>query len=213
MRVFSGYIFDLDGTLLDSAEVWNKVDEVFLSRRGFAVPEDYADEISIMGFRAAAQYTIKRFGLSESVDAITAEWNETAVKLFSTEVELFDGALEYLKKLKGEGKRLCVATASHNELLVPALKRCGAYELFDDIITIDDVCRGKEFPDIYLEAARRLELKPSECVVFEDARAAIAAARAGGFYTVAVLSDRSKKDIDELKKASDKTIEGFGELL
>lgn len=65
MKEFTGAIFDLDGTLLDSMWVWEQIDVDFLSRRGIDLPEDYLKKITPMGFEAAARYTIDRFGLQE----------------------------------------------------------------------------------------------------------------------------------------------------
>lgn len=209
---FKGYIFDLDGTLLDSSGVWNTVDELFLNRRGFEVPSDYSREISALGFDAAADYTIKRFGLDENKEDIITEWNSTAVRLFANDVRLFDGAREYILKLKQEGKKLFIATASHNELLIPCLKNNGVYELFDGIVTVAEAKKGKEYPDIYLKCAEKMKLKASECVVFEDVPIAISSAKAGGFKTVAFLNYGNIDDHEELIKISDKTIKGFDEL-
>lgn len=209
---FKGYIFDLDGTLLDSFGVWNTVDELFLNRRGFDVPNDYSREISALGFDAAADYTIKRFGLNDKKEDIIEEWNRIAIKLFANDVMLFDGAREYILKLKNSGKKLSIATASHNELLIPCLKNNGVYELFDEIVTVAEVKRGKEYPDIYLRCAEKMNLKTSDCVVFEDVPIAILSAKAGGFKTVAFLSYGNIDDHEELIKISDKTIKGFDEL-
>lgn len=208
-----GYIFDLDGTLFDSAWVWKKVDTLFLSRRGFALPDDYAKKVSVLGFKAAAVYTKERFGLKESPSDIISEWSEMSVELFSSSVELFDGAYEYLSILKSKGKKLGIATASHDELFVPVLKRCKVYDMFDSITTVYDVSRGKEFPDIYEKATQRLDLSPHDCVVFEDALPALKAAKSIGCYTVAFLSEDNESEQDELIKLSDKTIESYGELL
>lgn len=209
---FKGYIFDLDGTLLDSFGVWNTVDELFLNKRGFDVPNDYAREISALGFDAAADYTIKRFGLDDKKEDIIKEWNRIAIKLFTHDVTMFDGAREYLLKLKNNGKKLSIATASHNELLVPCLKNNGVYELFDEIVTVAEAKRGKEYPDIYLKCAEKMGLKTSDCVVFEDVPIAISSAKAGGFKTVGFLSYGNIDDHEELIKISDKTIKGFDEL-
>lgn len=212
LESFKGYIFDLDGTLVDSFGVWDTVDKLFLSKRGFSVPENYGRELSAMGFDAAAEYTIRQFGLNEEKSDIIDEWNETAIRLFENEVFLFEGAREYLLRLKAEGKKLSVATASHRELLDPCLKNNNVYELFDSIVTVYDVKRGKGFPDIYLKAADDMGLKASECVVFEDVPKAIRAAKQGGFKTVAYISYGNIYDSEELKSISDQYIEGYREL-
>ena len=74
LKNIEGAVFDLDGTLLDSSWVWEKVDEKFLGDRGFQVPDDYVDEISPLGAERAAVYTIERFGLNEDKDDIVREW-------------------------------------------------------------------------------------------------------------------------------------------
>ena len=96
-----GLIFDLDGTLLDSMSVWDRVDEAFLRRRGIPIPEDYARSIAHLAFPAAAQYTIERFGLSESIAAITAEWHALALDAYRRDVRLKPGAREYLSRASG----------------------------------------------------------------------------------------------------------------
>ncbi len=209
---FNGYIFDLDGTLLDSFGVWNTVDELFLSKRGFEVPSDYSREISALGFDAAADYTIKRFGLNDKKEDIIEEWNKIAIRLFASEVKLFDGAREYLSRLKKNGKKLSIATASHNELLIPCLINNGVYGLFDEIVTVSEVKAGKGKPDIYLKCAEKMGLEPSECVVFEDVPIAVSSAKSAGFKTVAYLSYGNFDDHEELIKISDKTIKGYDEL-
>ena len=78
LKNIEGAVFDLDGTLLDSSWVWEKVDEKFLGDRGFQVPDDYVDEISPLGAERAAVYTIERFGLNEDKDDIVREWIEMA---------------------------------------------------------------------------------------------------------------------------------------
>ena len=78
LKNIEGAVFDLDGTLLDSSWVWEKVDEKFLGDRGFQVPDDYVDEISPLGAERAAVYTIERFGLNEDKNDIVREWIEMA---------------------------------------------------------------------------------------------------------------------------------------
>lgn len=210
---FDGYIFDLDGTLVDSAHAWRRVDNVFLSNYGFETPEDYDREIAGMGFDLAAKYTIDRFKLNRTVNEVVNEWNDIVREIYASEVFLFDGAGDYLRYLKSNGKKLCVATVNNPELTISALDKNGVLDLFDGITTSSEVSRSKEFPDIYLKSAEKIGVPASNCVVFEDILEGIKGAGSGGFKTVAVMC---KKDIhyrDEIMSICDKYIMNYGELL
>ena len=94
---FDGYIFDLDGTLIDSSNAWHRVDDIFLSSYGIDTPDDYDREIAGMGFEMAAEYTIDRFHLNRTVVEVIKEWNDIVRDIFATEISLFEGAEEYLR--------------------------------------------------------------------------------------------------------------------
>ena len=136
---FKGAVFDLDGTLLDSMEVWKNIDIEFLSKRGLEVPKGYSDEILAMSFRETAEYTIARFGLQEQPDDVMHEWNQMAIEAYGHHVQLKPGAKEYLLKLKSHGIRLGVCTALSQKLYLPCLQNNNIYELFDACISTDDV--------------------------------------------------------------------------
>lgn len=188
MRIddIKGAVFDIDGTLLDSMWIWNVIDEEFLQKRSIAVPTDYVEKISHMGMSECAKYTIERFGLKESESELIEEWNGMAEQAYRTRIELRNGARSYLESLAKRGVRLAAATSSNARLYEPALKRNGVYELFETIVTVDDVGRGKDCADVYLLAAKKIDTLPSECAVFEDIYTGIRSARAAGFYTVGI---------------------------
>lgn len=213
MKNFKCAVFDLDGTILDSTDVWNQIDKEFFAARGLVLPPDYAETIAPMGFERAAEYTIDKFSLSESKSQVMEEWNYMAQLKFEKEVRLKDGAFEYLNYLKQNDIKLCIATASHEELFVPALKRNGVYDLFDHITTLKEVNRGKGFPDVYIKSAQKANANISDCVVFEDLLAGIRGALNGGFFTVGVYDKNSEKDFADIKKLSDKVIHSFFELM
>ncbi|MBR1382949.1 MAG: HAD family phosphatase, partial [Ruminococcus sp.] len=183
---FKGAVFDLDGTLVDSAYVWAEVDRQFVKKRGLTLPEDYGKSVSAMNFEQAAVYTKKLFGLADSTVSIVNEWKNAAIDEYRKNVAPIGGAYEYLKLLKAKGVRIALATASDKVLYTPALKRMGMYELFDFFSQTSDVKRGKGFPDVYEHAAAGLGLSAGECVVFEDIPEGIKGAKDGGFYCVAV---------------------------
>jgi len=97
---FNAAIFDLDGTILDSMDVWEHIDIQFLKKRNLPVPENYVTEICARSFEEAAQYTIDLLGLQETVEGIIEEWNNMAVEEYSNHVGLLPHALDYLLRLK-----------------------------------------------------------------------------------------------------------------
>lgn len=213
LKNIEGAVFDLDGTLLDSSWVWEKVDEKFLGDRGFQVPDDYVDEISPLGAERAAVYTIERFGLNEDKDDIVREWIEMAKKEYATEVVCKPYAKEFLEELHKLNIKMAVATSSDRELFMKTLEREGILKYFQKIVTVDEVERGKGYPDIYEEAARRIKVNPHKCLVFEDILAGVTGASLGDFNVVAVFDEKSKHNWEKIKSISKYSINDYKELL
>lgn len=213
LKNIEGAVFDLDGTLLDSSWVWEKVDEKFLGDRGFQVPDDYVDEISPLGAERAAVYTIERFGLNEDKDDIVREWIEMAKKEYATEVACKPYAKEFLEELHKLNIKMAVATSSDRELFMKTLEREGILKYFQKIVTVDEVERGKGYPDIYEEAARRIKVNPHKCLVFEDILAGVTGASLGEFNVVAVFDEKSKHNWEKIKSISKYSINDYKELL
>lgn len=150
-------IFDLDGTLLDSMGVWDQVDIDFLAKRGIEVPADYMGKVAAMQFRQIAEYTIARFGLPDTPEALMQEWDDMVRVAYSTVVEAKPHAVEYLSYLKRSGAKLAVATSLPPALREPAMKHVGIFDYFDQIVSVDDANNvGKDRPDVFLLAAGRL---------------------------------------------------------
>lgn len=213
LKNIEGAVFDLDGTLLDSSWVWEKVDKKFLGDRGFQVPDDYVDEISPLGAERAAVYTIERFGLNEDKDDIVREWIEMAKKEYATEVVCKPYAKEFLEELHKLNIKMAVATSSDRELFMKTLEREGILKYFQKIVTVDEVERGKGYPDIYEEAARRIKVNPHKCLVFEDILAGVTGAALGEFNVVAVFDEKSKHNWEKIKSISKYSINDYKELL
>lgn len=100
MKQYKGAIFDLDGTLLDSMWVWDDIDVAFLKKRGLEVPPDYQEAITPLGFLGGCPLHDQTVRLSETPEELIQEWHQMAVDAYTYEVELKDGAAEYLRIFK-----------------------------------------------------------------------------------------------------------------
>ncbi|MDR0424375.1 MAG: HAD family phosphatase [Clostridiales Family XIII bacterium] len=208
-RVIKAVIFDLDGTLIDSMGVWERIDAEFLAKRGIAVPDGYVDAIATLGAREAAEYTIARFGLPDSADELVSEWNRMAADEYAHKVKLKPYAKEYLAKLRRGGIKLGVATCLHTELRLLVMENNGISKCFDAICNSDDVAAGKDSPDIFLRAAELLETPPENCLVFEDLPRALRSAKRAGMMAYGVLDASSAGQWEELRRVADGTIRDF----
>lgn len=212
LKNIKGAIFDMDGTLIDSMWVWSKIDEEYLRKRNIEVPSNLKEEIEYMSFSEVAQYFKNRFNLPDSIDEIKREWNNMAVHYYTYDVKLKPGVKQFLSLLKSKGIKIGLATSNYKLLIEIALKNNNIYHFFDSISTTDEVTRGKDFPDIYLLAAEKLNLKPEECVVFEDILPAVKGAKSAGMIVIGVhdiYSDHQKQDIIN---SADIYISGYNEL-
>ena len=208
-----GAILDMDGTLLDSMGIWDRIDHEFLARRGLECPDDYKTAVAALNSQRAAAYTIERFGFSDSPEELIAEWFGMCSDFYLHEAELKPYAKEYCEKLKQDGIPMILATASELTLVIPAMERTGLLGYFDSIVTASEVARGKGFPDIYQEAARRLRLPESDCAVFEDILPGLTGAGMGDFYRVGVYDVNCRTPEEEMRAACDLYIRSFAELM
>ena len=206
-----GIIFDLDGTILDSCSIWGDVDEEFFKKRGLEVPADYGEAIGHIGLDKAADYTISRFNLNEKKEDIIKEWKSGVLEHYAHSVKLKPHAYEFIKSLKGRGIKCCAATANDEDCYKSALINNGILDDFDFILEVGSFKSGKDKPDVYLEGAKRLGVKVSECAVFEDLLTPIKTAKKAGFLTVAVY-EATSKDEEEKKKIADIYIKDYNEL-
>lgn len=209
---FKGYIFDLDGTLVQSSHVWHDVDERFLARRGFDVPEDYSRALSAMDFNMAAVYTKERFALPDTLEAIKDEWFSLALDEYANHIRTKPHAGEFVRSLKAKGKKIALATASNVLLYSAVLKNNGIYDCFDAFVSTEDAPRGKGYPDVYELAAERLGLTVPECIVFEDIIEGIRGAKAGGFVAAACLGGSFPDSEAAMQAEADLSFRDYSEL-
>ena len=189
-------IFDLDGTLLDSMNVWNKVDIDFLGRYGYDVTPDYTDFVKRASIDDAALYTKQRYKIPLSPAEIIAEWDKMVSGFSKNEVKLKPNVLPYLEEAKRLGFKLGVATALTRNNAVSGLVSNNILNMFDAVITLEDVGKkiDKSSPDIFIKVlnyvnAMGLSIVPSQTLVYDDVASAAKGARKGGFLTCAVYDE------------------------
>lgn len=207
-------IFDFDGTVADSLDVWRRVDDLFFEKRGLAYGPDYAEKLSVLGFEEGARYTIEAYGLNDTVQGICDEWNAMGRELYRTEVELRPGAEEYVRMLHEQGIAVGLATTNAPEVLAAMEGRVPLDELFPVQVYGCEVERGtKDHPDIFLECCRKLAVSPQDCVLFEDLPAAILTGKKLGMKTVGVLTNKPMQNVKLLTKAADYLITDWTGIL
>ncbi|QAA35030.1 HAD family hydrolase [Clostridium manihotivorum] len=206
-------IFDLDGTLIDSLWIWDKIDTDYLINKGLTKPDNLKEEIGHLSFEQTALYFKNKFNISDNIEDIMDEWHSMAVAHYREDVKLKPGAKDFLLRLKALNIKIGLATSNSQELLRAALEANGVYELFDSITTTDEVSRGKNFPDVYLLAADKLGITPNECVVFEDILVAVKGAKAAGMKVVGVYDESSKDDVEQVKSIANRYIESYLDIV
>lgn len=211
---FQCAIFDLDGTLINSTGVWNKVDEDFFNRRNVIMPPEFPQVIKTHTLMSGAVYIKDRLSLPESPEDIVKEWHDAAVYAYHNDVRIKPYVKELLKLLKNSyGYKIGLATSNTHELYDQCLINNGIYDYFDSFTQSDEVERLKGFPDIYEKSAERMGVPKEECIVFEDVYQAVKGARMGNFFTVAVEDSASVGDREEIIKIADVYIKNFRELV
>lgn len=210
---FKAAIFDFDGTLAATEDIWREVDEAFFFSRGLSYDEFAHQTLATLGFRGGAEWCIATYGLDEDADAICDEWNRMGRALYETRVTLRPGAADYLRALREKGIPLALATTNDPQVLASMAPRIDVAELFDAVVCGKEVARPKDHPDIYLEAARRIGAEPADCMVFEDILAGTKSAQSVGMSVCALRSTDARQPWAELRETAELAIEGWESVL
>ena len=208
---FYAVIFDLDGVLADSEPWWNQIDAKLLARYGVSYRGEYHRNVLGVSYRLAVEFYKNAFHISVSVEELMRRRGEIATEFFANRVGLFPSAKTTLEQLREMKLHLAVATSSVSASARPLLDRTGIRSLFSVVVTGDEVQQGKPHPDIYLRAAKKLEISPEACLVIEDALAGIAAGKAANMR-VAAIPDRRFVNPQEYEKEANYVLGSLSEI-
>lgn len=206
-------IFDLDGTLLDSMQIWKEIDIEFLGERNLIPPSNFSRIIEGMSFQETAACFKQLFSLPESLEEIQFIWHNMAFEKYKNEIKLKDGALHFLNLLIQNNIKLGIATSNSRELVETCLTSLEIIHLFDTIITGNDIENGKPSPDIYLKAASNLKVLPENCLIFEDIPNGIQAGINANMRTCAIYDEFSADLTEEKKDLADYYVDNYHDLL
>jgi HAD superfamily hydrolase (TIGR01509 family) len=203
-------IFDLDGVLLDSEQVWNQAKEQLVRERGGRWREEAPRDMMGMSSPEWSAYLRDELGVDLDPQAISDEVVRRLERIYRGELPVLDGAVEAVERLAGHWP-LGLASSSNREIIDLFLELSGLAPRFAVTISSEEVERGKPAPDVYLEAARRLEAEPSRCVAVEDSENGIRAAHAAGMRVLALPNPHYPPDPKALADA-DEVIGSLREL-
>jgi HAD superfamily hydrolase (TIGR01509 family) len=186
-------VFDLDGLMFNTEELYQEVGTELLRRRGHIFTQDLLDRMMGRPSHIALQIMIDTHILRATVEELLAETDEIFADILSKRLAPMPGLVELLAALEQRAIPKAIATSSRRAFVEHVLGVFGYQPRFSPILTSEDITHGKPHPEIYLQAAERLSVPPAEMMVLEDSENGCRAAVAAGAITVAVPAAHSQR--------------------
>jgi HAD superfamily hydrolase (TIGR01509 family) len=203
-------VFDLDGLLLETEEIWDEVREALARERGGRWSESAQRDMMGMSSPEWSRYMHETVGLAEPPEEINELVVERMAERYRSELPLVPGAVEAVERIAARWP-LAVASSSNRRLIDLVLELSGLAAHFHSTVSSEEVARGKPAPDVYLEAARRLGVDPARAAAVEDSDAGIRSASAAGMRVVAI-PNRTFPPGDEAFGRADVVLDSLAEL-
>jgi HAD superfamily hydrolase (TIGR01509 family) len=208
--VIDAVVFDLDGIIVDTEHVWDDVRQQLAEERGGRWHDDASRDMMGMSSPEWSRYMHDVIGLPDSPEEINAEVVRRMEAGYRESLPLIPGAVEAVERLAARWP-LGLASSSNRELIDLALESSGLARHFRATASSEEVPRGKPAPDVYLEAARRLGVRPDRCTAVEDSENGILSAKAAGMRVLAIPNPQFPPAADALAEA-DLVLDSIGEL-
>ena len=208
---YSTYLFDFDGTLVDSMPTFVSVMTRILDENNIKYDDSLVKIITPLGYAGTAKYFIE-LGLDMPEDEILSLMNEYAYNEYLLNIPAKENVISVLKSLKEQGANLNVLTASPHAVLDPCLKRLGIYDIFTNVWSCDDFNTTKANPEIYKMAAEKIGENIESILFLDDNLNADKTAKSAGMIVCGVYDESSKDYVDDMKSITDYYIYDFSEL-
>lgn len=207
------FLFDLDGTILDSLKIWNDIDLLFFKNHNLIMGEDYHIAIAPLTLEETATYTKNTNKLDIDEEQIMKEWSDLAIKEYAENVNLKKGVKEFLDYLKNKNVHLAIATSCNEEMFKPCLERYGIVSYFEHFYTSQNLKINKSNTNFFKEILNEYKIEPDQILFFEDSLASMKCAKSLGFNVVAVMDKKWEKQKEEIIASSDDQIEDFSQFI
>jgi HAD superfamily hydrolase (TIGR01509 family) len=198
--VIEAVIFDMDGVLLQSEEVWDVVREEYVRERGGRYDADVQRAMMGMSSVEWSRYLHEDAGVPDAPAEINAEVVRRMLAEYKKHLPLIPDAVDAVRRIAAQFQ-LGLASSSNRELIDVALEQAGLAPYFAATVSSEEVAHGKPAPDVYLEAARRLGIDPTQCAAIEDSHGGIRSAKAAGMRVVAIPNPTYPPDDAALAQA------------
>ncbi|MBR6790810.1 MAG: HAD family phosphatase [Oscillospiraceae bacterium] len=206
------YVFDLDGTLVDSMSrfAWGTLS--ILDEEGIPYDDQLIKIVTPLGYTKTAEYYVG-MGVQDTVEHIVSRIEKKLVHEYSNNIVLKEGVGEYLRRIHAEGARLFVLTASPHIVTDVCLKRNGVYDLFEKVWSVEDFGLSKSDTRIFFEVAKTVGCEPGDIHYFDDNLIAVKNSKAAGLKVYGCYDAHDDHDLAILKDSCDVYVRSFADLL
>jgi HAD superfamily hydrolase (TIGR01509 family) len=198
--VIDAVVFDMDGVIVDSEQVWDDVRRTYTHEVGGTFTEDATRAMMGMSSPEWSRYMSESLGVPGTPEQINADIVARMLERYGQEPPLIPGATDAVRRIAARWP-LAIASSSNRELIDMVLHAAGLHSLFQVTVSSEEVAHGKPAPDVYLEAAARLGVEPGRCTAIEDSQAGIRSAKGAGMWVVAVPNPHFPPDDEALAQA------------
>ena len=207
------YIFDLDGTLVNSMPYYTKGTLSVLDDEGIPYEPELINVLTPLGYTKTAEYYIEKMGVKGTVEEIVERLKKKLVYEYTYNIKLKPFVGEYLRKLKAEGAQLYVLTASPHIVTDVCLQRNGVYDLFDEVWSVEDYGLSKSGTELFFKVAERVGWEMSDVHYFDDNTIAVINSHKAGFKVYGVLDIQPENEVEIVRQNCDVFVESFEQLM
>ena len=206
------YVFDMDGTLVDSNEHIHKGIGPYFEEHGIKYTTEVQQKTVACGYLGTAVFMVNEFGVKKAPQIICNELKAITTKAYEDFIPAKPYAVDLIKRLSSDGHRLFILSASPHTMIAPCLKRLGIFNCFEKIWSTEDFNLDKKDDELFIRVANELNVNVSEITIVEDSIVPVKTAKRVGMNVFAVYDKHAEVFKDEMKKIADRYLNDLSEF-